>query len=186
MKMNFTHLDGVAKKPFAQRAKLILAMSLSISTVFALQAPAAHALLQQDPLVITSTSGSLGAPLVLTYSGGSGTGDHYFFIMERNCDVTRGANGEWLLTLIELNRSGLPVCDEVVVGKNGDEIYDGARSVPIAITFTDGHGVKPQLPTVLTTLIDKVGQPLPMTYSSVSTLVTARSEKASSVRRNTR
>jgi hypothetical protein len=183
--MIFRDSQAMDKKPHTKRAKPIVVISLAISTVFALQAPAAHAdLIPQDPLVITSTSGLIGVPLVLTYSGGSGTGDVYFFNMEKNC-TTMLVNGEWLLTLDALNRSGLPVCDDVVVGRNGDTTYDSARSVPIDITFTEGHGVKPQLPTVLTSVIDKVGQPHPITYSSVSTLVIARSEKAKSVRQNT-
>ena len=110
-------------------------------------------------LVLTSTHGYLGTPLVLTSNGGMGAGGVGYVVTYQGsarCGINRG----------RLIAARIGTC-VVTVTKAGDATYQGARSAPTTVTFGPALH-KPQATLILASTTGIVGRALALRFTGGS------------------
>lgn len=137
---------------------MLVFLSLT-ATLSLLQAPAARA---YEPIV-TSTEGYVGVPLILTFSGYSSNFSYPDVqlpnsVFNFGCTLTNPFNsesGQWELTQTGSNTDTCWIRVRVRIGQYWNQVITFSRT-------------QPQDPIVVTSVIGKVGQPLPITYTGGS------------------
>lgn len=112
----------------------------------------------QAALLVTSTSGRYGTPLVLTTSGGSGSGAVTYEVSDGTADCELVGPGESRL------QADAPGSCAVTATKAADGSYAEAGSPTVLVVF----GLGLQEPLVLTSTTGTFGEALPLTTSGGS------------------
>jgi len=112
--------------------------------------------LAQAALTVTSTSGTVGTPLTLTYGGGSGSGLVTY-------GVSNGTATGCAIVSDALIAATAGTCD-VSAQKAGDATYLPISSTPTTVTLAKAS----QAPLTVTSVSGTIGTPLTLTYDGGS------------------